>query len=62
MGAVCDLSDVVRGVPRAVCESNRLEPGIVRKDGEVPARSSLPAIEGRSKDIVKHAAVVCVFL
>jgi hypothetical protein len=51
VGAGCDLSDVVRGVPIAVCESKRLEPGIDRNADGAPARSSLPAIIGRSKDI-----------
>ena len=54
------MSDVVRGVPTVVCESKRLELGIDRNEGEPPARSSRPAIDGRSRDIVVHTAVLCL--
>lgn len=60
MGAGCDLSDVVRGVPIAVCESKRLEPGIDRSVDGAPARSSLPAIVGRSKDISRFTMLCSV--
>lgn len=55
----CCLSDVVRGVPTAVCESKRLEHGMDRNEAGPLALSSLPAIDGRSKDIVVHAACLC---
>jgi hypothetical protein len=58
VSAGCDLSDVVRGVPTAVCESKRFVLGIDRNEAGPPARSSLPAIDGRSKDIVVHAAAL----
>ena len=44
--------DVVSTVPAAVWVSYRLELGIARRHDGAPARSSRPAIEGRSKDIV----------
>jgi hypothetical protein len=55
----CCLSEVVRGVPTAVRESKRLELGMDRNEAGLPALSSLPAIDGRSKDIVVHAAGIC---
>jgi hypothetical protein len=48
----CDLSDVVSGVPTAVRESKRFELGIGRSADGAPARSSLPAVDGRNKDIL----------
>jgi hypothetical protein len=60
VSAGCALSDVVRGVPIAVCESKRLELGIARSEGEPPARISLPVIDGRSKDILLRVAALCV--
>jgi hypothetical protein len=49
---VWGLSEVVRGVPTAVCVSNRTVPRIGRcKDGALALRSR-PPIEGRNSDIV----------
>jgi len=51
------VSDFVRVVPRAVEVSNRTVPGTARRAERAPACSSLPAIEGLNKDIVRSDIV-----
>ena len=51
------VSDFVRVVPRAVVASNRTVPGTVRRAEGAPDRSSRPAIEGRSSDILRSDPV-----
>lgn len=46
------LSEVVRVVPSAVVVSKRWVAGTALRNAGVPALSSLPPIDGRSKDMV----------